>query len=338
MAPEPGDPVAVEVSPEAPPDADNVADASSGRSLVTEAPSEWAAPGGVLTRRVPAVPFEVHLHQFDGPFDLLIGLIAKHRLDVTEIALATVTDEFLAHLRAQQSCSAHWDLSQTTDFLLVAATLLDLKSARLLPRRDGSEEDLELIEARDLLFARLLQYRAFKEVAGMFALRMATLGRAQPRQAGLEPRYAKLLPEVVLGVNPQRLARIAALAMVPKLPPTVALEHLHAARVSVREESRVVGEHLRRAGTATFAELVADATSRLVVVARFLVVLELYREGAVTFDQPESLGELCVRWTVSRDEPTDDDGAWEDRLAREYDEPTPAGGNAAAGEGVSDHD
>lgn len=341
MTPEPGDLVAVEVSSKALPHASHGADiardASSGPSF-GEVSSELAAPGGVLTRRVPAVPFEVHLHQFDGPFDLLIGLISKHRLNVTEIALATVTDEFLVHLRAQQSQAGHWDLSQTTDFLLVAATLLDLKSARLLPRRDGSEEDLELIEARDLLFARLLQYRAFKEVAGVFAQRMETVGRAQPRQAGLEPRYADLLPELVLGVNPERLARIAALAMVPKLPPTVAVEHLHVARVSVREQSRVVRKHLRRAGTATFGELVAEAPSRLVVVARFLVVLELYREGVVTFDQPESLGELRVRWTGTRDAPTQDVGAWEDRLAREYDELSPAGQDDVTGEGVSERD
>lgn len=273
-----------------------------------------AAPGGVLTRRAPAEPFEVHLDQFDGPFDLLLGLIARHRLDVTEIALAAVTDEFLAHLRAQMQ----WDLSQTTDFLLVAATLLDLKAARLLPRPEGFEDDLELIEARDLLFARLLQYRAFKEVAATFAERMGSVGRAQPRQVGLEARFAALLPELVLGVDPGTFARIAALAMVPRLPPTVTLDHLHAARVSVREESLVVAARLREAGEVTFGELAVGADNRLVVVARFLVVLELFREGAVTFEQPESLGRLVIHWTGQ----SDADEQLRERLAREYDEPT----------------
>ncbi len=266
-----------------------------------------------MTRRAPAEPFEVHLDQFDGPFDLLLGLIARHRLDVTEIALAAVTDEFLAHLRAQ----TQWDLSQTTDFLLVAATLLDLKAARLLPLPEGAEEDLELIEARDLLFARLLQYRAFKEVAATFAERMGSVGRAQPRQVGLEARFASLLPELVLGVDPERFARIAALAMVPRLPPTVTLDHLHAARVSVREEALGVAARLRMAGEATFGELAQGADNRLVVVARFLVVLELFREGAVTFEQPESLGRLVIRWTGL----LDGDEALRERLAREYDEP-----------------
>ncbi len=281
----------------------------------------------MLTRRAPAAPFEVHLDQFDGPFDLLLGLIARHRLDVTEIALAAVTDEFLAHLRAQ----TQWDLSQTTDFLLVAATLLDLKAARLLPRPEGSEEDLELIEARDLLFARLLQYRAFKEVAATFAERMGSVGRAQPRQVGLEARFATLLPELVLGVDPDRFARIAALAMVPRLPPTVTLDHLHAARVSVREESLIVAARLREAGEVTFGELAHGADNRLVVVARFLVVLELFREGAVTFEQPESLGRLVIRWTGQ----SDADEQLRERLAREYDDPARAADpDDRTGEGV----
>ena len=259
----------------------------------------------------------MHLDQFDGPFDLLLGLIGKHRLDVTEIALAAVTDEFIAHLRAQQGDGGDWDLSETTEFLLVAATLLDLKAARLLPRLDGDEEDLELIEARDLLFARLLQYRAFKEVAGVFAARMQTVGRVVPRQAGLEERFAGLLPELHLGVAPEAFARTAALAMIPRLPPTVGLEHLHAAKVSVREQSLIVTATLRERGTLTFSELVADAESTLVLVARFLVVLELFRDAAVSFDQPEALGRLVVRWTGQ-------DGAQDDlaeRLASEYDEP-----------------
>lgn len=279
-----------------------------------------------MTRRGPTAPFEVHLEQFNGPFDLLLGLIGKHRLDVTEIALAAVTDEFIAHLRAQQGGGGDWDLSETTEFLLVAATLLDLKAARLLPRLDGEEEDLELIEARDLLFARLLQYRAFKEVAVTFAARMATVGRIVPRQAGLEERFAGLLPELRLDIDLDRFARTAALAMIPKLPPTVRLDHLHAAKVSVREQSLVVTARLRERGVVSFPDLVADADSTLVVVARFLVVLELFRDAAVSFEQPEPLGPLTVRWTG--DEAATDDLAA--RLAAEYDEPPPPDGAAGA--------
>ncbi len=254
-------------------------------------------PGGVITRRAGHSVFEVHLDVFSGPFDLLLGLIAKHRLDLTEIALAQVTDEFIAHIRAQQETEESWDLSQTSEFLLVAATLLDLKAARLLPDLNpDAEEDLELIEARDLLFARLLQYRAFKDVASWCEQRMELYGRAGARQAGLEPQHLALLPELVLNVTPERLAMMAAEALTRR-PPSVDVEHLHAPLVSVREQARIVVTRLRAARTVTFAELVSDAAETLVVVARFLALLDLFREAAVAFDQPEALGELTVRWT-----------------------------------------
>ncbi len=254
-------------------------------------------PGGVLTRRAPATAFEVHLDVFSGPFDLLLGLIAKHKLDITEIALATVTDEFIGHIRAEQA-KGGWDLSQTTEFLLVAATLLDLKAARLLPHSGPEdEEDLALIEARDLLFARLLQYRAFKDIAHTFGERMATAGRRHPRAVGLEPQFAALLPELIMTITPEQLAIIAARAMAPKDPPTVGLAHLHAPAVSVREQAALLGERLRRDRVASFRALVADADSTLVVVGRFLALLELYRESAIAFEQAEALAELTVRWT-----------------------------------------
>lgn len=256
------------------------------------------APGGVLTRRVAAAPFEVHLEVFSGPFDLLLGLISKHKLDITEIALAKVTDEFIAHIRAARAADTDWDLSQASEFLLVAATLLDLKASRLLPQLSPEdEEDLALIEARDLLFARLLQYRAFKSIAAAFEERMATAGRMTPRQAGLEAQFASLLPELVMGVTPEQLAMVAARALTPKPVPTVGLEHLHAPTVSVREQAAVVVERLRRDGTCSFRALVAGAESTLVIVARFLALLELFREAAVAFEQSEALGELTVRWT-----------------------------------------
>ena len=251
----------------------------------------------------------MHLDVFSGPFDLLLGLISKHKLDITEIALAQVTDEFIAHIRAQQAADEQWDLSQASEFLLVAATLLDLKAARLLPRT--GEEDAEclaLIEARDLLFARLLQYRAFKEVAAWVEWRIGSHGGAVPRQAGLEPRFASLLPELVLSVTPEQLAKIGAGALTPKPPPTVALTHLHAPAVSVREQAEVLVRRLRLARVASFRDLVADADTTLVVVARFLALLELFREAAVTFEQEQALGELTVEW-VGQDEGSVDVGA-----------------------------
>ena len=254
-------------------------------------------PGGVL-RRAGHRPFEVHLDVFQGPFELLLGLISKHKLDITEIALAHVTDEFMAHIRAHQASDTEWDLSQATEFLLVAATLLDLKSARLLPQLGPEdEEDLALIEARDLLFARLLQYRAFKEVAAAFAECMATAGRMTARQAGLEPQFAALLPELIMGITPVQLAMIAARAMTPKVAPTVSLEHLYTPTVSVREQAALIVARLRQLRTCSFRALVADADSTLVIVARFLALLELFRESAIAFDQAEALGALTVRWT-----------------------------------------
>ena len=260
-------------------------------------PDSVMTPGGVL-HRAGSRPFEVHLDVFQGPFEVLLGLISKHKLDITEIALAKVTDEFMAHIRAHQASHTEWDLSQASEFLLVAATLLDIKSARLLPQLGlEDEEDLALIEARDLLFARLLQYRAFKEVAAAFAERMATAGRMTARQAGLEPQFAALLPELVMGITPEQLAMIAARAMTPKVVPTVGLGHLYSPTVSVREQASLIVQRLRASRSCSFRSLVADADSTLVIVARFLALLELFCESAVAFDQAEALEELTVRWT-----------------------------------------
>jgi segregation and condensation protein A len=275
-------------------------------SVSTEPPGSAAAttisgsgltPGGVL-RRAGSQPFEVHLDVFQGPFDLLLGLIAKHKLDITEIALAEVTFEFMAQIKAHQASETEWDLSQASEFLLVAATLLDLKSAHLLPQLNpADEDDLALIEARDLLFARLLQYRAFKQVASAFAERIATAGRMTARQAGLDPHFAALLPELVMVITPDQLAMIAARAVTPKVVPTVGLEHLHAPAVNVREQAALIVQKLRASRTCTFRSLVADADSTLVIVARFLALLELFKESVISFDQSEALGELMVQWT-----------------------------------------
>jgi segregation and condensation protein A len=251
----------------------------------------------LLTGRGRSAPFEVHLDVFSGPFDLLLALIGKHKLDITEVALASVTDEFVAHIRAN---GTDWDLGQASEFLVVAATLLDLKAARLLPSASvEDEEDLALLEARDLLFARLLQYRAFKQVADVMSERMADAGRRHARSVSLEPHFATLLPELVMSITPDQLAMIAAQALTPKPVPTVGLEHLHAPAVSVREQAAVIVGRLRRHRSLTFRTLASDADTTLLVVARFLALLELFRDGSVTFEQVTPLGELTIRWVGS---------------------------------------
>ncbi len=243
--------------------------------------------------------FDVRLENFEGPFDLLLSLISKHKLDVTEVALSRVTDEFIAHIK---SAGEVWDLEQTTSFLVIASTLLDLKAARLLPQGDvEDEEDLALLEARDLLFARLLQYRAFKQVADVLEQRMTVEARRHPRVVGLEERYANLLPEVLIGLGLEEFAGLAARALETRPEPEVGFAHLHAPTVSVREQAAVVVGRLRGSGTISFRALAADAPDTMTRVARFLALLELFREGVVAFDQITPLGELNVRWTGTED-------------------------------------
>ncbi|MGW7381556.1 segregation/condensation protein A [Streptomyces sp. NPDC054794] len=239
--------------------------------------------------------FKVRLANFEGPFDLLLQLISKHKLDVTEVALSKVTDEFMAHIRAM---GPDWDLDQTTEFLVVAATLLDLKAARLLPTAEVEDEaDLALLEARDLLFARLLQYRAYKQIADIFNHRLDQEARRYPRTVGLEPHHAELLPEVVISIGPEGFAKLAVKAMQPKAKPQVYVDHIHAPLVSVQEQAGIVVARLRELGEASFRVLVEDTDDTLTVVARFLALLELYREKAVALDQETALGDLIVRWT-----------------------------------------
>ncbi|MFE0173854.1 segregation and condensation protein A [Streptomyces sp. NPDC059002] len=254
--------------------------------------------------------FKVRLANFEGPFDLLLQLISKHKLDVTEVALSKVTDEFMAHIRAM---GADWDLDQTTEFLVVAATLLDLKAARLLPAAEVEDEaDLALLEARDLLFARLLQYRAYKQIADIFSGRLEDEARRYPRTVGLEPHHAELLPEVVISIGAEGFGKLAVKAMQPRAKPQVYVDHIHAPLVSVREQAGLVVARLREQGEASFQVLVADAGDTLTVVARFLALLELYREKAVALDQEDPLGELMVRWTGG-------DGAEEPTVTDEFD-------------------
>ena len=256
-------------------------------------PEEWELPEAAAPL-VADGTFRVRLDNFEGPFDLLLALIGRRQLDVTEVALSQVTDDFIAYLAAADD---EFDLGQATEFLVVAATLLDLKAARLLPAAEvDDEEDLALLEARDLLFARLLQYRAYKLAATHLAGLERAAARRFGRNAELDSRFAELSPELQIGVDIHQFAAIAANALKPRPVPVVGVEHIHAPRVSVREHMAAMRERLARTGVATFRALVAECTSTLEVVARFLGLLELYRDGDVAFDQAAALAELRVRW------------------------------------------
>jgi segregation and condensation protein A len=309
-----------------------VADASDatgpGATELQGQPVAAVTPGTGPPELAPGSGFQVRLDVFEGPFDLLLGLISKHQLDVTEVALSKVTDDFIAHIRAM---GPGWDLGQATEFLVVAATLLDLKAARLLPGAEvEDEEDLALLEARDLLFARLLQYRAYKQAAAHLGGLMAAESRRYPRQVALEPRYAGLLPEVLLGLGPHELAALAARALTPREAEVVATDHVHGGAVSVREQTALLHERLRRSGGASFRTLTADCASTLEVVARFLGLLELYREGLVAFEQAQALSELHVRWTGPAEGSGDDHAVA--AAGAEWDEAPPAGAQAAEGD------
>jgi segregation and condensation protein A len=271
---------------------------SVGASTSSEEPSGAAPvlppPAGDAQAADDGV-FKVRLANFEGPFDLLLQLISRHKLDVTEVALSKVTDEFMAYIRAM---GPDWDLDETTEFLVVAATLLDLKAARLLPAAEVEDEgDLALLEARDLLFARLLQYRAYKQIADIFSGRLDDEARRYPRTVGLEAHHAELLPDVVISIGAEGFAKLAVKAMQPKPKPQVYVDHIHAPLVSVQEQAQIVVARLRELGEASFRALVADTDDTLTVVARFLALLELYREKAVALEQEAALGELLVRWT-----------------------------------------
>jgi segregation and condensation protein A len=265
-------------------------------------PAQSAALSNALAKEEVEIGagFSVHLENFDGPFDLLLQLISRHKMDITEVSLSIVTDEFIAFIRSLEASGEGWRLDQATEFLVIAATLLDLKAARLLPSGEvEDEEDLALLEARDILFARLLQYRAFKEIAATFAAQIEAADKSFARVVALDPALSALLPEVLIGVGATRFAAIAERCLTPKSPPVVAVHHLHSSSVSVAEESKRVVEALRAGRTLSFRNLISDADSTLVVVARFLALLDLYRQGVLRFDQVMALGELQISWTGS---------------------------------------
>jgi segregation and condensation protein A len=270
--------------------------------------------------------FQVKLTNFDGPFDLLLSLIAKHQMEITEVALATVTDEFINYIKETETSADGVDLDQTTEFLVVAATLLDLKAAKLLPSGQiDDEEDLALLEARDLLFARLLQYRAFKEIATIFATRIDAEEHYFARTVALEPKYAQLLPEVLIGVTPDRFAAVANRVLVPKRAPIFSIDHIHRPLISVADEANRVVAMLRQRGSATFRSLVADADNTLVVIARFLAILELYKDSLIRFEQIVALGELHITWTGSAE--------GEIKVSDEFDKPIIPPSEESEGEG-----
>lgn len=246
----------------------------------------------------PVEGFRVSLAGFDGPFDLLLSLLGKHELDITEISLSKVTDEFISYLKGLDDDE---ELEQASEFLVVAATLLDMKVAGLLPQGELVDaESVALLEARDLLFARLLQYRAFKEVSAWFERSLRREDRRHVRAVRLDEKYRRAVPELIWTLSKEDFAAIALMAFTPKDVPHVGLDHLHAPLVSIREQAAVIVTLLRDAGTRSFRELVAGVTQPGIVVARFIAVLELYRHAAISFEQLEPLGELTLRWTAER--------------------------------------
>lgn len=243
-----------------------------------------------------AAGFRVSLSNFDGPFDLLLNLISKHEMDITEVSLSAVTNEFIAYLADLED---EEELDQASEFLVVAATLLDMKVAGLLPQGELVDaEAVALLEARDLLFARLLQYRAFKEVSAWFSRCLQREDRRHVRAVPLEEKHRKQTPELVWSLTADDFAALALLAFAPKEIPHVGLDHLHAPLVSIREQAAIVVTLLRGTESLSFRELVSGVSEPGIVVARFISVLELYRHAALSFEQLEPLGELTLRWAA----------------------------------------
>ena len=296
MAPSPDDDQPGVVDPSADPTVAPALDPTASGATGASAPGATATPDAPADGE--ASGFRVSLDVFDGPFDLLLSLISQHELDITEVALSRVTDEFIAYLRSMQSAE---QLDEASEFLVVAVTLLDMKVAGLLPQGELVDaESVALLEARDLLFARLLQYRAFKEVSAWFAQRLQAEDRRHTRSVPLDEKYRRAVPELVWTLSAADFGALAVLALTPKEIPHVGLDHLHAPLVSIREQAAVVVTLLRDAGTLNFRDLIAGVTQTGVVVARFLAVLELYRHAALSFEQLEPLGELTLRWTAER--------------------------------------
>lgn len=259
---------------------------------------------------MPASTYQVSLSSFEGPFDLLLHLIARHRVDVHAIPIGEITDEYLAVLRVADTV----DLEVATEFLVVAATLVELKAARLLPDTDDPDLDELALETRDLLYARLLEYRTFKRAAAWLDERIEAGVGSWPRLAALEERFARLRPEVTVPVDAPGLAALAARAFANAPPPEPDLSHVQPVRMTVREAAGLVLDGLRRAGgSATFGQLTVRFRTRVEVVVVFLALLELYRADLVDLDQAERFGELEVTW-LGPAVPAEPDGVLADAL------------------------
>ncbi|HEX2294602.1 MAG TPA: ScpA family protein [Actinomycetota bacterium] len=242
--------------------------------------------------------YEVKLEVFEGPIDLLLHLITRQRVDIYDVSLARITEEYLAAISDLDGA----DLETATGFLVVAATLLELKSARLLPGRGGDEEEAHLLEERDLLLARLVECSTFREAGAWLARGLEAGSAAHGRTAGLEERFVDLAPKVVLKTTPERLAALAATALAPRPEPEVDVSHLAPIRATVRDAILEVAGLLRGRGEPTgFRELCSGAPERIDVVVRFLALLELFKAGAVDLVQVDRFGDIRATWTGDAD-------------------------------------
>ena len=241
------------------------------------------------------MPYTVTTPVFEGPFDLLLHLITREQVDLWEVSLSEIVDSYVATLAEMR---AALDLEVATEFLLIASVLLELKTRRLLPGRDDVEleEELALWEERDLLLARLLECKTFKDAAADMQRAMESAGRSWPRVAGLEERYAKLVPDVLAGVTADKLREVMEGLLTPKPQARVLLDHVAPIRVSVGDAVAELIDELPRVGRISFARLTSGLVERLQVIVRFLALLELYKQGSVDLDQPTTFAELQVVW------------------------------------------
>jgi segregation and condensation protein A len=238
--------------------------------------------------------YVVKTEVFEGPFDLLLHLIARQRVDLWQVSLSRITEDYLAEVRRMRELN----LEVATEFLVVAATLLELKAARLLPAPDADSDEVEAtLEERDLLFARILQYRAYKQVAGLFGARLAEQVAFVPRRVGAEDLLRRIVPELLVGVTPEELARLAATALTPAPPPEVITTHIAPPRLSVAEAVTSLAQRLRDQGASSFEDLVGQRAEPIEVVVGLLAVLELYKQSLVELDQASTFGDIAVRWT-----------------------------------------
>jgi segregation and condensation protein A len=239
---------------------------------------------------------------YEGPFDLLLQLILAEEVDLYEINLARIVDAYLAEIERMQSL----DLDVATEFLLIAATLVELKARRLLPGPADVDVDDELAlwEERDLLLARLLECKTFKDVSAVFAALSDQAGASVARQVGPDERFAAVAPDLLAGVTPARLREAAITAMTPRPVPRIDLHHVAPIRASVADAVAELLETLPEAGPITFARLTADVAARLDVIVRFLAVLELFKQGLVDVEQAAQFGDITIVWAgVDDDRP-----------------------------------